>query len=757
MGQEQFFLHYLIFVNGLLLLVMAVYSFVMPPGFARDFGWSWKPLGFFSLSYGVCGWNDIIEKHIPYPLFPVVNMVLFAVTLISLGEFVRRILIARKAPANEGYKDRLIGMGLWLAAAGLVLLGLKVVANVYLVSLPVAHWLDHVLNFVPVFIILFALTLIHDRYLQQEPLECARRGLARYRGYAYLFLLIPVLIAGYFVVGNLSRGGLGLDEKELKTTGNVVSGDIDQDTEVASSLVSSLSWSLGFISVGPVATDDAVVRINSTLDRYSRVLEGSVCYVMDLQGKVIASSNRAEKDSFVGKNYALRPYFKDALARGTGSYVAMGLTSKVAGFYAAAAINGTDGAVVGVAVIKYLLVPKMLDVYTGSQVILVHASGIVLVASSPEVSRLTLWPLSAIDHRAVLESKQFPVPYGRSWLPARPRNGDILPWQGAEALFFLRPSGLRNINIVVLRKLHDFYAWQMWGFAGLLFVFMVGFLLVVWNEYFQRNQVLRLARERKVEELAKQMEIIFNSSQVGLMLVDSAFNVKRLNQVASDMGGGDLAAHVDYQPGNVVRGAEALHTFRTPSGESKDIWLEINATPLDIEGECHTLFSMADITERKRFSETLLESKERFDAMTEFNGIVTWEVDAAGLFTYVSHVSEKVFGYLPNELKGRRHFYDIHPEEGREAFKRAAFEVFRQKGAFNRLQNTIQRKDGRIIWVSTSGLPLLNPDGTLKGYRGSDIDITAQREAEEERNRRIKELEIFYKASIGREERIVEL
>jgi len=29
--------------------------------------------------------------------------------------------------------------------------------------------------------------------------------------------------------------------------------------------------------------------------------------------------------------------------------------------------------------------------------------------------------------------------------------------------------------------------------------------------------------------------------------------------------------------------------------------------------------------------------------------------------------------------------------------------------------------------VSTTGIPLINEDGTLKGYRGNDVDITERR------------------------------
>jgi len=160
---------------------------------------------------------------------------------------------------------------------------------------------------------------------------------------------------------------------------------------------------------------------------------------------------------------------------------------------------------------------------------------------------------------------------------------------------------------------------------------------------------------------------------------------------------------------------------------------------------------------RKRTEEALIESKKRFDRLSEESSTINWEIDAEGLYTYIGHVSETVLGYRPEELVGRMHFYDLHPEEGRMAFKQAAFESFGRRQNFLGLVNPVQAKDGHVVFVSTNGIPILNPDGTLRGYSGSDTDITGRKKAEELDRARTKELEVFYKSSVGREERIIEL
>ncbi|MFZ4855802.1 MAG: response regulator [Desulfuromonadaceae bacterium] len=121
---------------------------------------------------------------------------------------------------------------------------------------------------------------------------------------------------------------------------------------------------------------------------------------------------------------------------------------------------------------------------------------------------------------------------------------------------------------------------------------------------------------------------------------------------------------------------------------------------------------------------TLQESNNRFNTLAEQSGTFVWEVDARGLYTYVSQVSEAVLGYHPNEMVGWMHFYDLHPEAGREAFKDAALAMFTRKEPFHNFENRAERKDGRLVWLSTFGIPLLSADGTLLGYRGSDTDIT---------------------------------
>ena len=141
-------------------------------------------------------------------------------------------------------------------------------------------------------------------------------------------------------------------------------------------------------------------------------------------------------------------------------------------------------------------------------------------------------------------------------------------------------------------------------------------------------------------------------------------------------------------------------------------------------GQPTLIVSVLDLTDLRKREVELGEMKHRYEEIARHSGTFLWEVDANGLNTYIDQVAEKVIGYHPDEVIGKMHFYDFHPDKDRDSFKKAAFEVFRNKEEFRGLENPMQTKDGSIIWVSTYGIALLNPDGSLRGYRGSDTDIT---------------------------------
>jgi PAS domain S-box-containing protein len=134
----------------------------------------------------------------------------------------------------------------------------------------------------------------------------------------------------------------------------------------------------------------------------------------------------------------------------------------------------------------------------------------------------------------------------------------------------------------------------------------------------------------------------------------------------------------------------------------------------------------------KRMEMALKELEERFRQVAENAQEWIWEVNADGLYTYASPVVEKMLGYKSEEIVGTKHFYDLFHPEDREALKKSAFEVFANKQSFRELINRNVHKNGKTVWLSTSGVPIVDKKGNFLGYRGTDIDITDRKRTEEQ-------------------------
>ena len=147
-----------------------------------------------------------------------------------------------------------------------------------------------------------------------------------------------------------------------------------------------------------------------------------------------------------------------------------------------------------------------------------------------------------------------------------------------------------------------------------------------------------------------------------------------------------------------------------------------------------------EIEERRRAEEALRQSEQRFRALVETTSDWVWEVDREGAYTYVSPKVRDFLGYEPEEVLSKTPFDFMEPREAKRVealFRRIAD----SRKPFAGLQNTGTRKDGRMILIETSGVPILDAHGNLLGYRGIDRDITELKRAEEELGRLVTAIE----------------
>ena len=99
-----------------------------------------------------------------------------------------------------------------------------------------------------------------------------------------------------------------------------------------------------------------ILQANEEMQRMATIMGSSDVYLMDVNGLTIAANNYQQEDSFVGSNYAFRPYFSEALAtRDSAIYFALGLMSNMRGLYFSHPILDSQGSVLGVIAVKVLV------------------------------------------------------------------------------------------------------------------------------------------------------------------------------------------------------------------------------------------------------------------------------------------------------------------------------------------------------------------------------------------------------------------
>ena len=199
----------------------------------------------------------------------------------------------------------------------------------------------------------------------------------------------------------------------------------------------------------------------------------------------------------------------------------------------------------------------------------------------------------------------------------------------------------------------------------------------------------------------------------------------------------DLAA--DPRSSGVPQGHIPIHNFvSVPAmlGEQLLGQLAVANAPQDYAAKdqevCQRLAMIYALSiQRQRAEEALRQSEARFRDIADNVAEWIWEMDHEGILTYSSPVVEQLLGYKPEEVLGNHFSYFFIPDE-RQEFKEHTFAVFDSKQPFRDFIMRLRRKNGDIVWFSSSGVPTLDEQGNLLGYRGANIDITARRRAQED-------------------------
>ena len=332
-----------------------------------------------------------------------------------------------------------------------------------------------------------------------------------------ILLMIGLGYAGYRIsehygIRTLSENG----ERQLELHARAVESEISKYTYLPSLL--ELETSVSSLLAEP--TPEHRSTVNDYLEGLNRRARSRAIYVMDTTGRVLATSNWRDFDSYLGEDLAFRAYFQNAIRGQPGRFYGIGSTNGEPGYYLAHGLE-ERGKIIGVAVVKVRLEAleerwqrARLEAFVSDE------NGIIILSSDPARRLKSVIPLSEETKERLARSLQyywFPLnelqPLAREPLAVGvekltfPGNVELDPeQQEISYLAQTRPLSDTPWNFTLLTPLQDLRreAANQGILVAVAFA-LVAFLLIAWNE---RRKVLatRLAAREALEEANSQLE-----------------------------------------------------------------------------------------------------------------------------------------------------------------------------------------------------------------------------------------------------------
>ncbi|WP_291466340.1 PAS domain S-box protein [Desulfobacula sp.] len=154
---------------------------------------------------------------------------------------------------------------------------------------------------------------------------------------------------------------------------------------------------------------ESIYQANQILDNFTKSLDLEVSYLMDKNGITLCSSNRNAHDSFVGKNFSFRPYYKKAIKGIPSTYLALGTTSKKRGVYYSQPVYDKNHSILGIAVIKASVefVETKLFRKSDDTLLFIDPDGVIFISNKNALRFKLLWKLTEKKIDSLANSKQF--------------------------------------------------------------------------------------------------------------------------------------------------------------------------------------------------------------------------------------------------------------------------------------------------------------------------------------------------------------
>jgi C4-dicarboxylate-specific signal transduction histidine kinase len=266
--------------------------------------------------------------------------------------------------------------------------------------------------------------------------------------------LVSISAGGYLYFVSLKKNSQDRAHQEAMTVTQLIADHIDS---FLSERQKTLKAFAGLRELQQALADKeerSILEANLILDHFQQALNVDVCYLMDEQGNTVASSNRNAPDSFVGKNYAFRPYFQEAKQGNPAIYMALGATSGKRGVYFSYPVyKGLNQLPVGVVVVKDSNQATENEIRRDFEgvMLLVDPHGVIFVSSKVSWLFHILWNVSPDEITKIAKTRQF--------------GNEPLNWTGVE-----RQSEMRAVDKSDVE--YDIYQSEIKNYPGWKVVYL---------------------------------------------------------------------------------------------------------------------------------------------------------------------------------------------------------------------------------------------------------------------------------------------
>ena len=161
--------------------------------------------------------------------------------------------------------------------------------------------------------------------------------------------------------------------------------------------------------------------------------------------------------------------------------------------------------------------------------------------------------------------------------------------------------------------------------------------------------------------------------------------------------------------------------------DGTQFWAHLAATTAqDADGATVCRVVLSDITEHKLAEEARRESEKKYRSLVENISDIVFTVNIQGLFTYISPVAERIFGYTPEEVIGQSFSRFIFQDDLPMLMERFHMML---AGEVDPADYRILTKTGDVRWVRSSSRPVM-VDGKAVAIQGLISDITERKQIE---------------------------